>query len=423
MKARLLLLLAAGALLLGGPAAAADANAKFKLKPGAAGKLCLECHAGFADTLKLPFVHTPVKAGNCADCHDPHASEHGKLLEDEPDRICAKCHGGMIPEAARSAHRPVTQGQCVSCHDPHASTQKANLKSSGNALCVSCHQELGAAIQAATHRHSPVDKGCLSCHDPHGSAGAEALLKKAAPALCLSCHKPDAPNFAKKHFNYPVTTADCTSCHDPHGSNNDGILWASVHSPVLKGMCNQCHAAAGTPDALKTKRAGADLCRGCHNDTFNAIQAKNQVHWPVTDRKACGNCHSPHASKTAKLLTAPQGALCGSCHQDAVRRQELSLVKHPPVEAGECVTCHAPHASDATPLLAGADQFEVCGKCHDWKTHSTHPIGEKAVDQRNKNLTLDCGSCHRTHGTPKAHLAHFDPKQELCVQCHAELSR
>ena len=420
-------LLAAIALLLCAVVAAApakdDKNAKFKLKPGASGNLCVECHTGFQDTLKLPFVHTPVKAGNCADCHDPHASEHGKLLEEEPDRICAKCHGSMVPDQAKSAHEPVVKGQCVACHDPHASAQKAVLKTSGNALCLSCHQDLGTAIQAATHRHNPVDKNCLGCHDPHASTPAVALLKKASPALCLDCHKPDAPNFAKRHMNYPVTGADCASCHDPHGSSNDGILWASVHSPVSKGMCNQCHNAAGTPDALKVKRPGGELCRGCHVDTFNAIQAKNQVHWPVTDRRACANCHAPHASRTARLLAAPQGTLCGSCHQDAIKRQQTSLVKHAPIEAGDCSTCHDPHASNAIPLLAGADQFEVCGACHDWKTHSAHPIGDKVVDQRNKNLTLDCASCHRTHGTPIAHMAHFDPKRELCVQCHTDLSR
>jgi predicted CXXCH cytochrome family protein len=62
------------------------------------------------------------------------------------------------------------------------------------------HQELGTAIQAAAHKHIPVDRSCLGCHDPHASTPARALLKKAPPALCLDCHKPDAPNFAKRHL-------------------------------------------------------------------------------------------------------------------------------------------------------------------------------------------------------------------------------
>ena len=37
---------------------------KFKLKPGAQGKLCLECHDAFKEKLKNPFVHTPVKTGD-----------------------------------------------------------------------------------------------------------------------------------------------------------------------------------------------------------------------------------------------------------------------------------------------------------------------------------------------------------------------
>jgi predicted CXXCH cytochrome family protein len=72
-------------------------------------------------------------------------------------------------------------------------------------------------------------------------------------------------------------------------------------------------------------------------------------------------------------------------------------------------------------LLDGGSLEEVCAKCHEWGKHSAHPLGAKAVDQRNRNLTLDCLSCHRTHGTPFKHLAHFDTKKDLCVQCHSEM--
>ena len=61
------LLGAAGAVL----AAPAGTPADFKLKPGASGATCLNCHSEFGELLKLPFVHTPVKGGNCADCHSP----------------------------------------------------------------------------------------------------------------------------------------------------------------------------------------------------------------------------------------------------------------------------------------------------------------------------------------------------------------
>src|SRR5512134_3026558 len=83
------------ALALSAPAAAAapaagtrGTDAKFHLKPGARGKACLACHTDFEETIRKPFVHTPVKSGDCADCHSPHASDHGKLLAADANAIC-----------------------------------------------------------------------------------------------------------------------------------------------------------------------------------------------------------------------------------------------------------------------------------------------------------------------------------------------
>ena len=50
---------------------------KFNLKPGAEGKLCLDCHSDFEAILKRASVHTPVRSRNCTGCHNPHAAEHG----------------------------------------------------------------------------------------------------------------------------------------------------------------------------------------------------------------------------------------------------------------------------------------------------------------------------------------------------------
>lgn len=398
-------------------------DAAFKLKPGAKGKNCLTCHANFADTMKLPSVHTPVKNGDCSDCHNPHASKHGKMLAEDPSTICASCHPTILPDKRVSAHPDVVSGNCTKCHDPHGSKNKGNLLRAGNDLCVECHKGLGKAIAEAKFKHAPVAKSCLSCHDPHAGETTPYLLTKKSPQICLDCHKADQPNFVKAHLGYPVGKGDCTSCHDPHGSGQPAILWASVHPPVKSKMCAQCHNDASAPNALQPKKAGIDACRGCHNELVNAAYGQNRIHWPVVDRTACLNCHNPHAAKTAKLLRAEQGKLCGSCHPDAVARQATSATKHQPIADGECSTCHQPHASDTLYLLEGKTTIEVCGKCHDWGKHSAHPMGAKVADPRNKYLATDCLSCHRTHGSPEKHLAHFDTKKELCLQCHAEVGR
>ncbi|HXI03569.1 MAG TPA: cytochrome c3 family protein [Candidatus Saccharimonadales bacterium] len=419
MKPRSLLLAALAALLFLPAISAAHAQDKFHLKDGARGKICLQCHVAFEEGLKKPFVHTPVKEGSCVDCHSPHTSSHGKLLAAESDAICGNCHEGMAPKTAVSVHPPVAGGHCIECHDPHASENRNNLVRAGNELCAGCHKDIVQRAAQAKFAHSPVAKSCLTCHDAHASETSGSLLRKPVPDLCTSCHKTDQASFKSQHMGYPVGTAKCTSCHDPHGSDNRGILWANVHQPLLNKMCSQCHVDASSPDPLKTRKAGFEICRGCHSDVLNEISTSSRVHWPAVNAVACLNCHSPHASKQEHLLVKPVKPLCGTCHQAMMESLEKAAVKHPPAEDGECATCHSPHASNTVFLLNESGIIEQCGSCHDWKNHTTHPLGEKAIDPRNKNLTVDCMSCHQPHGSPFKAFTLKNPDSDLCVQCHA----
>lgn len=396
---------------------------QFRLKPGAKGKVCLNCHVAFSEKMKLPFIHTPVKAGDCSDCHNPHTSSHGKLLAGDANKICFSCHDGIVPGNAQSTHKVAVEGNCVKCHDPHGAKNRNNLILAGNELCFSCHKEIATAVAGNKFKHRPVEKGCLNCHSPHASTTAAFLLKNAMPGLCSDCHKTDAPAFQKRHMGYPVAKSQCNSCHDPHGSSSRGILWATVHPPVVNKMCNQCHEAPSSSDALKTKKAGYELCRGCHSNMLNETFARNRMHWPVVDRTSCLNCHSPHAAREKALLRDSQAALCGRCHGDTIERQEKSLVKHKPVQEGGCAVCHMPHSSNNVFLLDNTSTLNLCGTCHDWQRHSSHPIGEQVIDKRNRNLTVDCLSCHRSHGSEFKTFAYYDPAMDICVQCHEQFKR
>jgi len=115
--------------------------------------------------------------------------------------------------------------------------------------------------------------------------------------------------------------------------------------------------------------------------------------------------------------------LCGSCHDDTIKRQEKSVTKHEPIKLGACTACHEPHASNNILLFKEATVIDVCASCHDWQKHSTHPIGEKVIDKRNKNLTVQCLSCHRSHGTEFKSMIPFQATSELCIQCHIDFKR
>jgi DmsE family decaheme c-type cytochrome len=396
---------------------------KFKLKPGAAGKLCLECHADFEEKLKTGNIHTPVKMGECTGCHDPHAASHGKLISADTNKICFSCHKTIIPENAKSTHKVVVEGNCVKCHDPHASSNTKHLIKAGNEICFQCHKEKAEQVTKAQFKHFAVEKGCINCHSPHASLTAPYDLRNTVPALCLGCHKTDKPGFASKHMNYPVANAKCTSCHNPHGSDKAGILYNNVHEPVVNRMCNQCHEAPTSTTPFKVKKTGNDLCRGCHAQMMNETLNKNMVHAPLLDSKGCMNCHDPHASPVKGLLQGSALRVCGACHADTVERQRNSKTKHEPVFAGNCAACHNAHASDTPVLFNNPSIVEVCGTCHDWQKHSTHPIGEKYVDMRNKNLYVQCLTCHRAHGSDFKAMLPYATQNDLCVQCHKKFTR
>lgn len=400
-----------------------QAEDKFKLKPGARGKLCLSCHTAFSAKMSAKHVHTPLVKGDCSGCHNPHAANHGKLLDADADSVCYSCHDRMIPTGAASSHQAVAKGECISCHDPHSSANPANLVRGGSELCFECHKQLGEKIKANKFGHAPVKQNCLRCHNPHASEKNASLLKTAEPALCLDCHKATTAGFKQRHMNYPVEQGRCTSCHDPHGSNSGAILADHVHAPIKNQMCNQCHNEPGSAQPFALKKDGYELCKGCHNDMINEAFAKNRLHWPMVDQTGCVNCHAPHASTEAGLLRKPMLEVCGSCHADTLARQDRAQTKHQPISDGECSTCHSPHASDNLFLQKEATTIATCAQCHDWQTHSTHPIGAEVIDPRNPNVTLDCLSCHRTHGTEYKHFIYYQDIQSLCVQCHTKYRR
>ncbi|SHJ27358.1 doubled CXXCH domain-containing protein [Malonomonas rubra DSM 5091] len=402
---------------------ATAADNPYNLAPGARGKLCLDCHEGFKGTMEKKFIHTPLAEGQCTGCHNPHAADHGKLLAADPTQICASCHEDMSAANVRSAHQVVSDGDCVTCHDPHSSDNRMNLVASGSELCFGCHEELGQQVASNKFAHSPVKQDCMTCHAPHFSAENPALLRSQAPELCLDCHDSSKKTFKSQHVGYPVETANCSSCHNPHGSNTTAMLYDNVHQPLTSRMCKQCHEDPSSATPFATVKPSFELCQGCHyemvNDTFN----KDRMHWPVVDEKGCLNCHSPHASSEAMLMKAPQKEVCSSCHSDTIARQARALTKHQPIDDGECSSCHSPHSSDNPFILTEKSNINLCGQCHDWQTHSTHPIGDDVIDPRNPNLSLDCLSCHRTHGTEYKHFIYTETINDLCVQCHQQYRR
>jgi len=232
----------------------------------------------------------------------------------------------------------------------------------------------------------------------------------------------------------PVTMTPGQSCLDCHGQLNTP---KHIH-PATEGgkdCATLCHLQA---DPARHQFAAppepiVSLCLECHQDDFK----DTVVHGPVASGD-CVACHDPHASDEPKLLREPIPALCWRCHDkgqtDAAGIplpptkplfENSKATLHPPFAEGGCNDCHRPHASAEARLLTAAfpaglyqafskTAYALCLNCHDAEAFS-EPRTETATAFRNGNLNLhqrhvdkekgrSCRACHTPHGNEQPHL-------------------
>lgn len=208
------------------------------------------------------LVHDPVEPAvvdvrhvECADCHDPHATQATRSPGDTPANV-----RGVNIAGAEISSAIYTYEICLRCHgdspsQPPARTPRQHDQSNirlkiqpGN---PSFHPIAGIGQSAdVPSLITPLTEasiiGCVDCHNsnsaasiggsgpegPHGSSFEPILVRNyttldntresaSAYALCYSCHSRDSilRNESFKLHDKHVTGQDvpCNACHDPHG--------------------------------------------------------------------------------------------------------------------------------------------------------------------------------------------------------------
>jgi len=279
--------------------------------------------------------------------------------------------------------------------------------------CAPCHL---AQTSAAVRRHEPL--GCQTCHDlsARDSAPAGDSVTTAGDTVPRPPHPPRPP--------LQAGSALCTMCH------SGGVIDAALrHVPDSLGACTACHDPHGSSTEAMLRRAGTDLCLGCHRALRDSVRLSRVTHGALRTADGCLGCHDPHAEGRSTLLRADQPAMCLSCHErtyvtarrrvrDVGREIREATTVHFPVEAGPCTFCHAPHASRRDRLLT--DGFEVrvyadfnprsyglCLQCHASiaDTAATAETGFRngavnlhALHVREPGRNRSCYTCHAVHG-------------------------
>jgi predicted CXXCH cytochrome family protein len=123
------------------------------------------------------------------------------------DELCFSCHEDRKEEweGKKFSHGPTAAGECLECHNPHASDNVFWLKKPIWDLCITCHEDKATGrhvivgFSSNTHpmkdRPDPIREGrdlsCSSCHNPHASDSPKLFNFEVSSSfsLCGVCHK------------------------------------------------------------------------------------------------------------------------------------------------------------------------------------------------------------------------------------------
>lgn len=179
--------------------------------------------------------------------------------------------------------------------------------------CEGCH-----TVEDGKLGRMPEKEACYSCHDDWEKGGGEGkdwyVHAPVADGECTSCH---APHYSERPKLQKLEKR-CLECHDSFP--NEG----SVHRPVRDGECVVCHSPHAGPAPKQLRRAGNDLCLGCHDAPHvqhRSAEVKGKLtvvpsDFPVENGQlSCKGCHLPHQSAERRLFRMKQGEMCQTCHK------------------------------------------------------------------------------------------------------------
>jgi DmsE family decaheme c-type cytochrome len=150
-----------------------------QLKASSDTQVCYGCHQNIRSK-EQRVSHHPVREGlmACSDCHDIHDGSRPKFIKaDSVNELCYSCHtekrGPFLWE-----HAPVREN-CMLCHDPHGSNHEKLLAAKQPYLCQRCHlntrhpgtlYDQRNTLAGASTSNRAVEHACRNCHQNiHGS--------------------------------------------------------------------------------------------------------------------------------------------------------------------------------------------------------------------------------------------------------------
>jgi len=178
--------------------------------------LCMDCHGDVGRRaqkakVKHAALYRPEK---CSACHATHFSNFPALLNQSEQDVCLSCHGEddyskskplknitKEIEGKNELHGPLADGECSACHNPHGSDHTRLLKGAypksfyhpyttgSYDFCLECHDK-NLLRFAETSIYTEFRNGKQNLHYLH-------VANKYKGRSCRACHEPHAANLEK----------------------------------------------------------------------------------------------------------------------------------------------------------------------------------------------------------------------------------
>jgi predicted CXXCH cytochrome family protein len=323
--------------------------------------------------------------GNCAHCHENHASIEGN--EPEPA-------GGSPSAYLLFADNFVDQTDdvCFDCHDGTATVQLVYNRSYSYRAGDWSDDTVNDILEAFSYTSPASSHNLADIKTFITAAGQSAWGYNSSSNPCVACHNPHAAQ------GDPANASDSAKSSGTRGwpvsrpsehANSPWGLWGDGASEKMNNYTTNYQApylfgstTTYEPDGSATVN-GSNLtdfntfCTDCHNTTnvitSTALGTLKKINWTGTDAGALGA--DIHGQKKGRDGQNNKGTLKAPYNEASLVDITLS-----------CLDCHEPHGSNNAFLL----RQEVNGVA----------IGLQILsDNSNGSVTQFCQACHNITGT------------------------
>ncbi|MDP2068538.1 MAG: cytochrome c3 family protein [Lutibacter sp.] len=284
---------------------------------------CANCHDPHNANGKARLLKYLPEENNCLDCHNGNVATSTKNIQAQFAKTYKHNVAGYT-----GTHDPIEANavttkhvECADCHNPHASNATTAVAPfvNGTSIGVKGINQAGNAVAVATNAYEI----CYKCHAGNSWAPAPALPRQIVqnnvrlefattnpsyhPVVGARNDAEITPNLVSP--NTASTIMYCTACHASNNSADPKGPHGSTNQYLLK--LNYSTAYTGTTGITESATAYA-LCYSCHNRT-NIIGGSNTFREHnkhiVGERAPCSICHDPHGVSSTQGSLSRNGRL------------------------------------------------------------------------------------------------------------------